>query len=89
VKSNVTVRSPAARRRTGHCFIDFVRWEYSSATIGAGVATLRLHRPDGSMLDLLLRAEQEREIALRLAEAHAGDLIALFRSRGWIPDDHS
>jgi hypothetical protein len=69
--------------------IDFVRWEYSSATIGAGVATLRLHRPDGSILDLLLRAEQEREIALRLAEAHAGDLIALFRSRGWIPDDHS
>ena len=68
---------------------DFVRWEYSSAKIGAGVAALRLHRPDGSMLDLLLTAEQEHEIAIRLAELHAGDVIALFRSRGWIPDDHS
>jgi hypothetical protein len=64
--------------------IDFVRWDYSSAKVGAGVATLRLHRPDGSMLDLLLTAEQEREIAIRFAEAHSADVIALFRSRRWI-----
>jgi hypothetical protein len=64
--------------------IDFVKWDYSSAQLGAGVATLRLHRPDGATLDLLLTAEQEREIALRLAEAHAPEVIALFRSRGWV-----
>jgi hypothetical protein len=64
--------------------IDFVRWDYSSAKLGAGVAILRPHRPDGSMLDLLLTAEQEREIAIRLAEAHAADVIKLFLSRGWV-----
>jgi hypothetical protein len=64
--------------------VDFVRWEYSAAKIGAGVATLRLHRPDGSMLDLLLTAEQEREVAIHFADAHAANVIALFRSRGWI-----
>jgi hypothetical protein len=64
--------------------IDIVRWDYLSAKLNGGVAILRLHRPDGSMLDLLLTAEQEREIAIRLSDAHATDVIALFRSRGWV-----
>jgi hypothetical protein len=64
--------------------IDIVRWDYSSAKLHAGIATLRLHRPDGSMLDLLLTAEQEREIAIVLAEGYAKDLIDLYRSRGWV-----
>jgi hypothetical protein len=69
--------------------IDFVRVDYSSAKLHAGVATLRLHRPDGSVLDLLLTAEQEAELAWLLGEAHAPALIELFRSRGWISEDHS
>lgn len=64
--------------------IDFVRFDYSSARLHAGVATLRLHRPDGSMLDLLLTAEQEADLAALLGQAHASSLIALYRSRGWI-----
>jgi hypothetical protein len=66
--------------------IDIVRWDYLSAKIGAGVATLRLHRPDGTMLDLLLTAEQERNLAFLLAETYPADILAHFRSRGWTKD---
>jgi hypothetical protein len=77
-------RQPPPDEPAGVPAIDIVKWDYLSAKINAGVAILRLHRPDGSMLDLLLTAEQEREIAIRLSDAYATDVIALFRSRRWI-----
>jgi hypothetical protein len=63
---------------------DFVRFDYSGATLTGSKAILRLHMANGTTIDLPVSDDELRHLLAMLCEAFPADSIALFRQRGWL-----